>query len=182
MLYLVNTLNFLVRNLDHVFQTIVCTPKEFWTQKQLIWALLSEHVRKVDKSMLWQKTRSRSWEYLSSVFFCGQICKVHVQFSSVQSLSRVRLFATPWTAACRASLSITSSRSLPKLMPIELVMPSKHLILCRPLLLLRLVFPSIRVFSNESALCIRGQSIGVSASTSVLPMNTQDWSPLGWTG
>ena len=133
MLYLVNTLNFLVRNLDHVFQTIVCTPKEFWTQKQLIWALLSEHVRKVDKSMLWQKTRSRSWEYLSSVFFCGQICKVHVQFSSVQSLSRVRLFATPWTAACRASLSITSSRSLPKLMPIELVMPSKHLILCHPL-------------------------------------------------
>ena len=78
-----------------------------------------------------------------------------VQFSSVQSLSHVRLFATPWTAARQASLSITSSRSLPKPMPIESVMPSNHLILCRPLLLLPSVFPSIRVFSNESALRIR---------------------------
>ena len=63
--------------------------------------------------------------------------------------------ATPWTAACRASLSITNSQSLPKLMPIESVMPSNHLILCRPLLLLPSIFPSIRVFSNELALCIR---------------------------
>ena len=78
-----------------------------------------------------------------------------VQFSSVQSLSRVRLFATPWTAAHQASLSITNSQSLPKLMSIELVMPSSHLILCRPLLLLPSIFPSIRVFSNESALPIR---------------------------
>ena len=77
------------------------------------------------------------------------------RFSSVQSLSRVRLFATPWTAACQASLSITNSRSLPKLMSIEAVMPSCHLILCHPLLLLPSIFPSIRVFSNESALCIR---------------------------
>ena len=75
--------------------------------------------------------------------------------SSVQSLSCVRLFATPWTTACQASLSITSSRSLPKLMSIELVMPSNHLILCRPLLLLPSIFPNIRVFSNESALCSR---------------------------
>ena len=75
--------------------------------------------------------------------------------SSVQSLSHVRLFVTPWTAACQASLSITNSHSLPKLMSIELVMPSNHLILCRPLLLLPSIFPSIRVFSNESALCIR---------------------------
>ena len=65
---------------------------------------------------------------------------------------------------------------------IESMMPSNHLILCHPLLLLRSIFPSIRVFSNESALCTGGQSIGVSASTSVLPMNIQDWSPLGWTG
>ena len=72
-----------------------------------------------------------------------------------QSLSRVRLFVTPWTAACQASLSITNSWSLPKLMSIELVMSSNHLILCRPLLLLPSVFPSIRVFSNESALCIK---------------------------
>ena len=78
-----------------------------------------------------------------------------VQVSSVQSLSRVRLFATPWIAARQASLSITNSRSLLKLTPIESVMPSSHLILCRPLLLLPPIPPSIRVFSNESTLCIR---------------------------
>ena len=78
-----------------------------------------------------------------------------IRFSSVQSLSRVRLFVTPWTAARQASLSITNSGSLPKPMSIESVMPSNHLILCCPLLLLPLMFPSIRVFSNESALCIR---------------------------
>ena len=74
---------------------------------------------------------------------------------SVQSLSHVRLFATPWTAACQASLSITNSQSLPKLMSIELAMPSNHLILCRPLLLLPSIFPSIRAFSSESVLRIR---------------------------
>ena len=77
------------------------------------------------------------------------------RFSSVQLLSCVRLFATPWTAACQASLSITNSQSLPKLMSTESVMPSTHLILCYPLLLLPSVFPSIRVFSDESTLCIR---------------------------
>ena len=76
-------------------------------------------------------------------------------FSSVQSLSCVRLFATPWTAARQASLSITNSRSLPKLKSIESVMPSNHLILCCPLFLLPSIFPSIRVFSNESAYRIR---------------------------
>ena len=89
----------------------------------------------------------------------------------VQLLSRVQLFATPWTAAHQASLSCTISRSLLKLMSIKSVMLSNHLILCCPLLLLPSIFPSIRVFSNESALCI---SIGVSASASVLPMNIQD--------
>ena len=78
-----------------------------------------------------------------------------VQFSSVQSLSHVWLFATPWTAARQASLSITYSWSSPKPMSIVSVMPSNHLILCRPLLLLPSIFPSIRVFSNESALLIR---------------------------
>ena len=73
---------------------------------------------------------------------------------SVQSLSRVLLFPIPWTAACQASLSITNSRSLLKFMSIESVMPSNHLILCRPLLLPPSIFPSIRVFSNESVLCI----------------------------
>ena len=75
--------------------------------------------------------------------------------SSILSLSRVWLFATPWTTACQASLSITNSQSLLKLMSIESVMPSNHLILCRPLLFLPSIFPSIRVFSNESALHIR---------------------------
>ena len=74
---------------------------------------------------------------------------------SVQSLSRTRLFATPWTAVCQASLSITNSRSSLRLMSIVSVMPSNHLILCHPLFLLLSIFPSIRVFSNESALCIR---------------------------
>ena len=78
-----------------------------------------------------------------------------VQFTSVQLLSRVRIFATPWIAACQASLSITNSWSLPKLMSIESVMPSNYLLLCRPLLLLPSIFPSIRVFSNDSALRIR---------------------------
>ena len=104
------------------------------------------------------------------------------QFSSVQLLSRLQLFVTPWIGAHQASLSITNSRSLLKPMSIESVMPSSHLFLCRPLLLLPPIPPSIRVFSNESTLQWGGQSIGVSASASVLPMNTQDWSPLGWTG
>ena len=80
---------------------------------------------------------------------------MHVVFSSLQSLSHVWTFKTPWTAARQASLAFTISQSLLKLMSIELVMPSNHLILCCPLLLLPSIFPSIRVFSNESVLCIR---------------------------
>ena len=95
--------------------------------------------------------------------------KGSVQFSLVQSLSRVQLLATPWTAAHQASLFITNSLSLLKL--IESVMPSNHLNLCRPLLLLPSIFPGIKVFFNESVLCIRCQSIGVSASASVLPIS-----------
>ena len=82
----------------------------------------------------------------------------------------VRLFATRWTAACQASLSITNSQSLPKCMSIELVMPSNHLILCHPLLLLPSIFPSIRVFSNESVLCIRWPKCW-SFSFSISPSN-----------
>ena len=78
-----------------------------------------------------------------------------VQFSSVPSLSRVRVFATPWTAACQASVSITNCWSLLQLMSTESVMPSNHLILCQPLLFLPSIFPSIGVFSKESVLCIR---------------------------
>ena len=99
-----------------------------------------------------------------------------VQFShSVMSDS-----VTPWSTARQASLSITNSRRSPKPMSVESVMPSNHLILCRPLLLPPSVFPSIRVFSNESALRIRWTSTGALAS--VLPMNIQDWFPLWLTG
>ena len=105
----------------------------------------------------------------------------NLQFCSFQSLGHVQLFLTPWTAAYQASLSITNSRSPPKLMSIESVKPSNHLILCCPLLLLPSIFPSIRVFSSEPVLHIRGPSVGVSASTSFFSMNIQDWFPLGWT-
>ena len=99
----------------------------------------------------------------------------------VPLLSQVWLFATPWTAAPQASLSFTISQSLLKLMSIELVTLYNHLVLCRPLLLLS-ILPSIRVFSNESLLCIRWPNIGTSASASVLPVNIQGWFPLGLTG
>ena len=94
-------------------------------------------------------------------------------YESVQSLSHVLLFATPWTAARQASLSITNFQSLLKLMSITSVMPFNHLIHCRPFLLPPSIFPNIRVFSNESAFTSGNQSIAVSASASVLPMNIQ---------
>ena len=102
-------------------------------------------------------SRSHNWEV--SRFSNSELSilssTVKTGFSSVQSLSRVWLFATPWTAACQASLSITNPQSLLKLMSIESVMPSNHLILCCPLLLPPSILPSIRVFSNESVLRIR---------------------------
>ena len=109
-----------------------------------------------------------TWESSSSVHF---------------SLSRVWLFATPWTAAHQASLSITNSRSPPKPMYIESLMPSYHLILCSPLLLLPSIFPSIRVFSSESALCIRWPKYW-SFSFNISPFNEHPGLqyPLGWTG
>ena len=95
----------------------------------------------------------------------------------VQSLSCIWLFATPWTAACQTSLSFTILQSLLKLMSIDSVMPSNHLILCHLLLLLPSIFHSIRVFTTSG-----GQSIGASASASVLPANIQGWFPLGLNG
>ena len=116
---------------------------------------------------------------LSNHYYCFTACFwmsacASIQFSSVQLLSLVRLFAIPWIAACQASLSITNSRSSLKLMSIKSVMPSSHLILCHPLLLLPSIPPSIRVFSNESTLCMRWPNTGVSALASFLPKNTQD--------
>ena len=102
--------------------------------------------------------------------------------SSVQSLSCVQLFATPWTAACQPSLSITNSQSPPKPMSIESVMPFNHLILCCLLPLLHSIFPALGSFQMSQLFASGVKRIGVSASASVLPMNTQDWSPLGWTG
>ena len=99
----------------------------------------------------------------------------------IQSLSRIPLFATPWTASCQASLS-TISRNLLKLMSIESVMQSNCLFFCHPLLLLPSIFPSIRVFSSSQFFTSGGQSIGASASASILPMNIQGWFPLGLTG
>ena len=99
--------------------------------------------------------RKHGWPKIYLQNFLGNKCWIWLQFSSVQSLSHVWLFVTPWTTAHQASLSITNSRSLPKLMFIKLVMPSSRLILCHPLLLLPSILPSIRVFSNKSTLRMR---------------------------
>ena len=121
-------------------------PASFWSSRfELKCHLLSENFSKCLYSHCPPPT---PFMILPVLFSCEA-------FSSVQSLSRVQLFATPWIAARQASLSITNSRNLLKLVPIESVMPSSHLILCRPHLLLPLIPPSIRVFSNEPALRIR---------------------------
>ena len=105
-----------------------------------------------------------------------------IMFSSVQSLSHVQLFVTPWTTAYQASLSITHSQNPSKPICIESVMPSNDLILCHPLLLLPSMFPSIRVFSKESPLCIRWSKYWIFSFNISPPMNTEDWFPLGWAG
>ena len=119
---------------------------------------------------------------MGKVSLCFQISysnQTSVQFSSVTQSCLT--LCDPWITVRQSFLSITNCRSLPKPTSIESVMPSNHLILYCPLLLLPSIFPSIRGFSNESALPIRWPSTEISASTSVLSMNTQDWS-LGWTG
>ena len=121
-----------------------------------------------------------SMNYSSNVILHLSI--LSVQFSSVQSLSHVQLFAMPWIAACQASLSITNSWSSLRLMSIESVMPSSHLIFCHPLLLLPPIPPSITVFSNESTLCMRWPKYW-SFSFSIIPSKEiQGWSPSEWTG
>ena len=100
--------------------------------------------------------------------------------SSVQSLSRVQLFVTPWTSAYQASLSITNSQRLLKFMSIESVMPSNHLLLCHPFSSCLQSFPASESFPRNQFFSSGDQSIGVSASASVLPINSQDWFPLGY--
>ena len=115
-------------------------------------------VRKIPWSRAWYPSSTFAWTMtMDSESWRPTLHYVakETHMTSLQSLSHVRLFATPWTALCKASLSITKTQSLLKLMSIESVMPSNHLILCCPLLLLPSVFPSIRVFSNESVLGIR---------------------------
>ena len=140
----------------------------------LLFVLWGELVAAYSRSTIFHmKELQKNWSYsdISSV-----------QFSSVQLLSHAQLFVTPWIAACQASLSITNSQSLPKLISIESVMPSSHLILCHALLLLPSVFPSIRVFSNESTLRMRWPKYW-NFNFSIIPSeDTQGWSPLEWTG
>ena len=118
-----------------------------------------------------------SRKFLSRVI----VLKILQTRGSVQSLSRVWLFATPWTAAHQASLSITNSQSLLKLTSIESVMASNHLILCRPFSSCLQSFPASGSFQMNQFFTSAGQSIGISASASVLTMNIQDSFPLGWT-
>ena len=119
---------------------------------------------------------------VGSTWDVGEL-EAQTQFSLLQSLSHVWLFATPWTAARQASLSIINSQSLLKLMSIELVMPSNHLILCHPFSCLQ-SFPASGSFPMSQFFASSGQSIAVSASASVLPMNIKSfqWFPFGWTG
>ena len=124
---------------------------------------------KMEKLYTVSTNNTRSWLWLRSV-------------QLVQSLGCFRLFAMPWTAVCQASLSIISCQSLPKFMSIASVMPSNHLILCHPLLLLPSIVPSIKVFSDMSALRIRWPKYWSFIFNISPSMNTQDWSPLGWTG
>ena len=122
------------------------------------------------------------WNIFFFFSFCNHLKMYSDQIRSDQLLSRVRPFVTPWIAARQDSLSITNSQTSLKLMSIESVMPSSYLIICCPLLFLPSIPPSIRVFSNELTLRMRWPKYWSLSLASVLPMNTQDWSPLGWTG
>ena len=128
---------------------------------------------------------SLTFEHKQVIYFQMHTAFSHlrsVQFSSVQSFSRIWLFVTPWIAARQASLSITNSQSSSKLTSIESVIPSRYLILCHPLSLLPPTFPASESFPMSQLFAWGGQSTGVSASTSFLPKNTQGWSPSEWTG
>ena len=120
--------------------------------------------------------------YILRVYDAQALASVSVLQVVVLSRSVVANSVTPWTTACQTSLSFTISQSLLKFMSVELVVPSSHLILCRPLLLLPSIFPSIRVFPVSQVFPSGGQTTGASASASVLPMNIQRWVPSGLTG
>ena len=161
-LHIMNNLLIMIFFLDHVY-----TSHLYFVHSQS-YLLASGSLRKIRAKMY-----NTLWYFIKKL---KMNLKNHslVQFNSVQSLSRVRLFATAWTAARQASLSITNSRSLPKLMSIESVMPSNHLILCHSLLLLPQSFPASVSFPMSQFFILVGQNIGVSVSASVLPVNIQD--------
>ena len=143
------------------------------------WAGILSHIRPDSRTQTLPQVREFFRFCLHQKLF--SVCQSS-SFVVIQSLGPLWLSVTPWTAAHQASLSFTISQSLLKLMSIELVMSSSHLILCHPLLLPPSIFPSMGSFSMSQSFALGGQSIGASASASVLPMNTHDWSPLGWTG
>ena len=165
-----------ILNLEELPLDIIVELFKFVVGISTLFFLCSVFLRSDSLPFIW----SHGLSCVSTFFFC--LKKDTMLFISVQSLSHVWLFATPWIAACQAFLSITNSQSLLKLLSIESVMPSNHLILCHFLLLLPSIFPSIRVFFSESVLRIRWPKYWTSASASVLPMNIQDWFPLGLTG
>ena len=162
----------------------------WWTGRPgVLWFMGSQRVgHDWATDLIWLDNNHYTSKY---VYVCNQISAIissnifsgpFSSFSSVQSLIRVWLFATPWIAARQASLSITISWSSLKLTSIESVMPSSPLILCHPLLLLPPILPASGSFPMSQLFTSGGQCIGVSASASVLPMNIQDWFPLGCTG
>ena len=159
-----------------------CRPQSNWCCWHHCWSPLSHREACQGKGSsgsqgsLWVpagQERMLAWERLE-----GQSLRVGTPDFVVQSLSHVWVFVTPWTAACQAFLSFTISQSLLKLISIQSVMPSNHLILCRPLLLLPQSFPPSGSFPMSRLFPSGGQSTGVSASASVLPVNIQDWFPL----
>ena len=156
----------------------------YW-QRHIVWGREAVYANFITSSLFcYSKLKSLCFVKSSQIIYSlsKKVYKINnlpmslfESFNYVQfSCSVVPDSATPWTTACQVSLSITISRSPPKPMSIESVMPSSHLILCHPLLLLPSIFPNIRSFQMSQPFASGGQSIGVSASASVLPMNTQD--------
>ena len=131
----------------------------FKSWKMMLWKCCTQNVSKFGKLSSGHRTGKGQFDFSPKEEQCQRMFRLQHQFNSVQLLSCVWLFATPWITACQASLSIISARSLLKFMSIESVMPSSHLILCHPLLLLPPIPPSIRVFSNESLFAWGGQRL-----------------------
>ena len=150
-----------------------------WKQGEQL-RIIAENWREINMVQTELKSEYFNWNQGEVFEFCTSLSVylyhiLNVKPIVAQLLSCVWLFATPWTPACKASLSFTISLSLLKLMPIESMILASHLILCRPLLLMPSIFSSIRVFSDKLSLHSRCQNIGASASVSVLLMNIQSW-------